>query len=396
MSLVHRHRVLGDRPVNVGTSTNSNMLSKEKLSTPSGIRSEQNPILPAHVNVKTVTATYLDENVSLPGTPMNEQHERQMEITRAKRELQAQQARLDDFEQLLARVKCECDEQVKVKKSKGFPTPLKLGTKSSAVTAFCESTPIEKLTRSRLCESNAMMRTPLSVPFTYAWDDDSYLVQPSFAGANDQGDYINLDRDAGEYCTIGPNDDSNSESEYVEVLGTQRDHEGDYVSIGPTTGIDGDVSSGSFDRVRASPGFAREEGDFMADENGGARSEIHVAAAKGDVKQVISLMVKGWDVNIKDRFGRSPLMYAMRYQQLPTAKWLLEHGGNINQQTKDHSTTLHYTAYQGTPAAVRFLLQHKANPRIPDNEGRTSVHWSMHNPDVKVLDMFLAEGVSNT
>lgn len=311
--------------------------------------------------------------MDLPGTPRDDDHERRMDLVRARRDLQAQQRRLENFESLLARVKTECDRHEKTKTVRGFPTPAKLG-KKAAVTAFHESTPIEKLTRSNLCETNPMMRTPISVPFSFAWEEDDVELSPTSSDADDP-DYLNIrdsEKDEGEadYCEVV----DDTEPVYVQVCSSDMKKT-----------MAGKPKAETKPRT-LSPGLA-EKGDADANK----QSDIHTAASQGNTKRVVELMVKGWDVNSTDAFGRTPLMYAMRAGQLATARWLLEHGADINKQTVDKSTALHYTVYQGTANATKFLVDAKANPRITDNEGRTALHWSMHNADVRVLDALLQE-----
>lgn len=118
---------------------------------------------------------------------------------------------------------------------------------------------------------------------------------------------------------------------------------------------------------------------------------IHIEAAKGNLKKVTSLVVKGADIDTPDSHGRTPIMYALRFGQLLTARWLLEHGANINKQTNDKSTALHYAAFTSTEDVVRFLIQARASLDLTDDEGRTVLHWSCNNPNVRILEILLQE-----
>lgn len=126
------------------------------------------------------------------------------------------------------------------------------------------------------------------------------------------------------------------------------------------------------------------------------RGQMHVASAAGDIRRLKALMAEGGDVNTPDKQGRTPLMYALRFDQIRAAQFLLEQGALVDQQTHDKSTALHYACFQGNEHSVKFLTDEaKANARIVDNEGRTPLHWSMHNRSIKVFDALLAHGDLN-
>ncbi|CAF3977540.1 unnamed protein product [Rotaria sordida] len=78
--------------------------------------------------------------------------------------------------------------------------------------------------------------------------------------------------------------------------------------------------------------------------------------------------------NSKDIFdsnGISLLYYACRYGQYSVAKWLLEHGANVNIQmkTKPKSTSLHGAKYRGHVLIVELLLEYGADVNIKNDFG---------------------------
>jgi ankyrin repeat protein len=74
-----------------------------------------------------------------------------------------------------------------------------------------------------------------------------------------------------------------------------------------------------------------------------------------------------------DTGGTSLLYMACRYGQTSVAKWLLEHGANVNiQLQKDSkSTPLHGAAFHGHVSIVELLLAHGADVNIKNNYGAT-------------------------
>ena len=123
---------------------------------------------------------------------------------------------------------------------------------------------------------------------------------------------------------------------------------------------------------------------------------VHAAAAAGDVAYLQGAYDVGGlaAVDVPDTRGRTPLMHALRYDHLRTARWLLGKGANVNAQSHDSSTALHHACHSGSEAVVKFLLTGPvvANPRLTDKEGRTPLHWACHNKSVKALEAMLEHG----
>jgi len=69
----------------------------------------------------------------------------------------------------------------------------------------------------------------------------------------------------------------------------------------------------------------------------------------------------------------------------------LQHGADINKQSKDRSTALHYASFNGSEVVVRFIVHSRAKLDLTDDEGRTVLHWACNNANVRVLEVLLAE-----
>jgi len=71
--------------------------------------------------------------------------------------------------------------------------------------------------------------------------------------------------------------------------------------------------------------------------------EIHEAAQKGDLAKVKELLKKDHElINVKDRAGATPLMYAARAAQKETIEYLLANGADIHATDYHLFTPLHY------------------------------------------------------
>ncbi len=97
---------------------------------------------------------------------------------------------------------------------------------------------------------------------------------------------------------------------------------------------------------------------------GGARSPLMWAAYRGDVAIMQRLVTAGADVNNEGFFG-APLTQASWSDQTTAAKWLIEHGAQVNHV--DHGvdyTALHWAASteRGDTSLVNLLLNSGADP----------------------------------
>jgi eukaryotic-like serine/threonine-protein kinase len=82
-----------------------------------------------------------------------------------------------------------------------------------------------------------------------------------------------------------------------------------------------------------------------------------IGVEDGNITQLIgeALLRAGCDVNAADSNGRTPLMYAARYNRLSTAGLLLIGGANINAKDKDGKTALDLAKQFGKQEIIRLL-----------------------------------------
>jgi serine/threonine protein kinase/ankyrin repeat protein len=83
----------------------------------------------------------------------------------------------------------------------------------------------------------------------------------------------------------------------------------------------------------------------------------HIRVEDGDLSQLIgdTLLQAGCDVNAADSVGRTPLMYAARYNRFPAARQLLISGANIKAKDKDGKTALDLAKQFGNQEIIRLL-----------------------------------------
>lgn len=108
----------------------------------------------------------------------------------------------------------------------------------------------------------------------------------------------------------------------------------------------------------------------LRDEQG--RSCVHVAA---DAKTLEALVSKGVRLDMPDNMGRTPLVSAIYSKEsLELMEKLLAVRGDVEERDRLGRTPLAHAVQLKKPGVVTWLLEQKADPSIPDHEGRTPEH----------------------
>ena len=66
----------------------------------------------------------------------------------------------------------------------------------------------------------------------------------------------------------------------------------------------------------------------------GAEVSIHVAAKYGKTEDIKQHVAAGADLNAKDKYGKTPLDWAIKYKYPETAALLRKHGGKTGEELK--------------------------------------------------------------
>jgi ankyrin repeat protein len=94
-----------------------------------------------------------------------------------------------------------------------------------------------------------------------------------------------------------------------------------------------------------------------------------------------------------DPYRGTPLIWAATKGRIAAARWLIEHGAEVNQRATfggpSHGkgvTALHLAAQSGQLAMVKFLLDRGAEPTIRDElYGGTALGWAEHGEAMDVV-----------
>lgn len=108
------------------------------------------------------------------------------------------------------------------------------------------------------------------------------------------------------------------------------------------------------------------------------------AAGRGDLPMVKSLLQRGADINAIDRirFGFTPLIYATFYNQFGVIPFLIESGADVNLPDRDGQTPLMWAVVHGDEAleTVEYLIAHGARLDAKDKMGHTALEQAKAAP----------------
>ncbi len=88
-----------------------------------------------------------------------------------------------------------------------------------------------------------------------------------------------------------------------------------------------------------------------------SQTNLHTAASQSDLQQVRQLIASDADVDARDVFGQTPLMYAVDAgADLSVVRALVQAGADVNATTDANWTALHYAARQNSISHIRLLF----------------------------------------
>nr|KJB53968.1 hypothetical protein B456_009G014100 [Gossypium raimondii] len=147
------------------------------------------------------------------------------------------------------------------------------------------------------------------------------------------------------------------------------------------------------------------------DEN--LRNDVYTAATYGDLEKLQRLVeYEGCSLTETDGLGYYALQWAALNNRTAAAQYIIEHGGDVHATDHNGQTALHWSAVRGAIQVAELLLQEgaavdaadingyqiahvaaqygqtaflyhvvskwNADPDVPDNDGRSPLHWAAY------------------
>jgi hypothetical protein len=120
--------------------------------------------------------------------------------------------------------------------------------------------------------------------------------------------------------------------------------------------------------------------------------DLFAAIEKGDQSQVKALLEKGADVNIKSEFGETPLIEAIRSDNIVIIRLLLEKGANLNARDDVGLTPFFAAIKSGSIDITKLLLKKGADVNARDNSGKTPLMLAAERGNLDIAKALLDRG----
>lgn len=99
------------------------------------------------------------------------------------------------------------------------------------------------------------------------------------------------------------------------------------------------------------------------------RNKWRDATTRGEIDKVRLLVREGADVNAKDKFSQTALMYASRVGNIDLVRLLVESGADLNTAAKHNLSALMLAVINGHAEVVRILIESGADLTIRGGKG---------------------------
>jgi len=159
--------------------------------------------------------------------------------------------------------------------------------------------------------------------------------------------------------------------------------------------------------------------------NNKGQTALHLAAPIGRYSLVKYLVEHGADVHIKDKFHKTPLVYAIEKNQIKVVMYLSKRANkseakyeinglfesaergdinalayflekyDINLKNEDGKTALHIACEAGQYEVVSFLLDSGADKNILDDDGRDALNYAKLSRNKKIILLLMENNATH-
>ena len=121
------------------------------------------------------------------------------------------------------------------------------------------------------------------------------------------------------------------------------------------------------------------------------------AVIEGNLSAVRILLEKGFDVETKDKFGWTPLMYAASKDRYEIAELLIQHGADVNARNVGNVTPLMWAVNKHqinkeAIAIVQLLIKNGAKVDAETDRGITALYWAEKYGHTKIINILRNSG----
>jgi ankyrin repeat protein len=123
--------------------------------------------------------------------------------------------------------------------------------------------------------------------------------------------------------------------------------------------------------------------DLNVRDKAGRTALFYAARYTQDVNVLKKMLAEGAEVSVVDQNGQTALMQAARYNTSPEVVSLLAQlGGMINVTDKMQNSALFLAARHNNAAVIKELLRHGADPDLKGEDGRTAAQLLTENENL--------------
>lgn len=126
---------------------------------------------------------------------------------------------------------------------------------------------------------------------------------------------------------------------------------------------------------------------------------LHIAARNGNAELIELLLSHGANIDIVDRWERTPLIFAARMGYNKATEFLLYHGANVNAKSQADptqinragigTTSLHHAVEGGHEEVVRMLIKHGADIDALNEWAESPLHFAASDGFTKIVEYLL-------
>lgn len=127
----------------------------------------------------------------------------------------------------------------------------------------------------------------------------------------------------------------------------------------------------------------------------GGRNALHEAVDSSNIEAMKILIKSGADLNDRNIWGWTPLMFSIRNNNLEVLRFLIDNGGDVNLVSKEGlkwTAILEAAVTCKNPEIINFLVSKGANVNQRSIKDWTPLMFAIRSPNVEIVDALIKNG----